>query len=95
MTENPPFRKAVCEPSNRMFTQKTVALAAITAENHPHGHPAANRFMKHEKSLTFSNGGAVLPSQFAVGSPAANLFRKQEKSFTFRIGAAWLPSQLA
>jgi hypothetical protein len=46
------------------------------------------------KSATFSEGAAVLASQFAYGSPPANFCRKHVKSATFRIGGAVLASQL-
>src|SRR5262245_9141782 len=57
--------------------------------------PAANCDWKQMKSLTFSTGGVVLPSQLAFEPPAAKSDWKQTKSLTLRIGGVVLPSQLA
>ena len=44
--------------------------ASLLSVQRIYGHPAPNRFRKHEKSFTFSTGASVLASQLAHVSPA-------------------------
>ena len=64
---NPTRPKNAVVPSLRLMSESVPAIhrmfALLRSPNQEH--PAANRFMKHMKSRTFSTGGRVLSSQLA------------------------------